>query len=62
MMIPDQRGETYMAVEPDEAAETTLKEGRFDEVKKYPLGPGFRVHTEVFRNRRGQGPPPPRWA
>jgi len=23
-----------MAVEPDEAAETTLKEGRFDEVKK----------------------------
>ncbi len=40
MMIPDERGEKYMAVEPDEAAETTLKEGRFDEVKKYPLGQG----------------------
>jgi hypothetical protein len=26
-MIPDQRGETYMAVEPDEAAETTRKAG-----------------------------------
>jgi hypothetical protein len=40
MLIPDERGEKYMAVEPDEAAETTLKEGRFDEVKRYPLGQG----------------------
>jgi anaerobic selenocysteine-containing dehydrogenase len=36
MVIPDKRGEKYMAVEPDVAAEATIKQGRFDELKKYP--------------------------
>lgn len=61
MMIPDKRGEKYMAVEPDDAAETTLKQGRFDELKKYPLGHGSGVYTQAFANlAEGKGPYAPR--
>jgi thiosulfate reductase/polysulfide reductase chain A len=61
MMIPDKRGEKYMAVEPDEAAETTIKQGRFDELKKYPLGHGSGVYTQAFANlAEGKGPYVPR--
>jgi anaerobic selenocysteine-containing dehydrogenase len=36
MVIPDKREEKYMAVEPNVAAEATIKQGRFDELKKHP--------------------------
>jgi thiosulfate reductase/polysulfide reductase chain A len=61
MMIPDKRGEKYMAVEPDDVAETTLKQGRFDELKKYPLGHGSGVYTQAFANlAEGKGPYAPK--
>jgi thiosulfate reductase/polysulfide reductase chain A len=61
MMIPDKRGEKHMAVEPDDAAEATLKQGRFDELKKYPLGHGSGVYTQAFANlAEGKGPYTPK--
>ena len=61
MMIPDKRGEKYMAVEPGDVAETTLKQGRFDELKKYPLGHASGVYTQAFANlAEGKGPYAPK--
>jgi thiosulfate reductase/polysulfide reductase chain A len=61
MVIPDKRGEKYMAVEPDEAAQATLQQGRFDELKKYPLGHGSGVYTQAFENlAEGKGPYTPK--
>ena len=63
MMIPDKRGEKYMAVEPDDAAEATLKQPRFDELKKYPLGHNSGVYSQISRTSpRARDPTPPRWA
>jgi thiosulfate reductase/polysulfide reductase chain A len=57
MIIPDKRGNKHMPVEPDEAAEATLKQPRFDELKKYPLGHGSGVYTQTFANlAEGKGP------
>ncbi len=61
MIIPDKRGEKYMPVEPDEAAEAALKRGRFDELTKYPLGHGSGVYTQAFANlAEGKGPYQPK--
>jgi thiosulfate reductase/polysulfide reductase chain A len=61
MMMPDKRGNKHAAVEPDEAAAATLKQPRFDELKKYPLGHGSGVYTQAFTNLAdGKGPYQPR--
>jgi len=61
MVIPDKRGNKHMPVEPAEAAETTLKQPRFDELKKYPLGHGSGVYTQAFANlAEGKGPYQPK--
>jgi thiosulfate reductase / polysulfide reductase chain A len=57
MMIPDKRGNKHIEVEADETAAGTLKQPRFDEVKKYPLGHGSGVYTQAFANlAEGKGP------
>jgi thiosulfate reductase/polysulfide reductase chain A len=57
MMIPDKRGNKHAEVEPDDPAAATLKQGRFDELKKYPLGHGSGVYTQAFANLAdGKGP------
>jgi thiosulfate reductase/polysulfide reductase chain A len=61
MVIPDKRGNKHMAVEPDETAAATLKQPRFDEKGKYPLGHGSGVYTQSFANLAdGKGPYQPR--
>ncbi|MBI4409283.1 MAG: molybdopterin-dependent oxidoreductase [Gemmatimonadetes bacterium] len=57
MVIPDKRGEKHTEVEPDERAEHTLKQARFDELEKYPLGHKSGVYTRLFSNlAEGGGP------
>ncbi len=61
MIIPDKRGEKHMPVDPDEVAEAASKHGRFDELKKYPLGHGSGVYTQAFANlAEGKGPYQPK--
>ena len=61
MVIPDKRGNKHIEVEPDETAAVTLKQPRFDELKKYPLGHGSGVYTEAFTNlAEGKGPYTPK--
>ena len=51
---PRQAGEKYMAVEPEDAAEATLKQGRFDAPASTPRP--SRISP------RARDPTPPRWA
>jgi thiosulfate reductase/polysulfide reductase chain A len=61
MIVPDKRGNKHMPVDPDGTAEATLKQPRFDELKKYPLGHGSGVYTQAFANlAEGKGPYQPR--
>ncbi len=61
MIIPDKRGNKHSAVEPDETAAATLKQPRFDELGKYPLGHGSGVYTQAFTNlAEGKGPYQPK--
>jgi thiosulfate reductase/polysulfide reductase chain A len=63
MIVPDKRGGKHAAVEPDDTAAATLKQPRFDELKKYPLGHGSGVYTESFTNLvNGTGPYQPKMA
>ncbi len=63
MVIPDKRGEKFMPIEPDESAGSTIKHGRFDELKRYPLGHGSGVYTQAFENLAGgKGPYQPKMA
>ena len=63
MMIPDKRGGKHAAVEPDETAAATLKQPRFDELGKYPLGHGSGVYTQSFTNlAEDKGPYQPKMA
>lgn len=63
MVIPDKRGNKHAAVEPDETAAATLKQPRFDELKRYPLGHGSGVYTQSFTNlAEGKGPYQPKMA
>jgi thiosulfate reductase/polysulfide reductase chain A len=63
MIVPDKRGGKHAAVEPDDTASATLKQPRFDELKKYPLGHGSGVYTASFMNlASGQGPYQPKMA
>jgi len=61
MVIPDKRGNKHLPVEPDETAAATLKQPRFDEKGKYPLGHGSGVYTQSFTNLAdGKGPYQPK--
>ncbi|MBI4611148.1 MAG: molybdopterin-dependent oxidoreductase [Candidatus Rokubacteria bacterium] len=61
MLIPDKRGNKHAAVEPDATAGATLKQPRFDELPKYPLGHGSGVYTQSFVNlAEGKGPYAPK--
>ncbi len=63
MIIPDKRGEKFMPIEPGETVEATIKQDRFDELKKYPLGHGSGVYTQAFENlATGKGPYQPKMA
>ena len=63
MIVPDKRGGAHAAVEPDDTAAATLKQPRFDELKKYPLGHGSGVYTESFMNLvNGKGAYQPKMA
>ena len=61
MMIPDKRGNRHASVEADATAAVTLKQPRFDEIGKYPLGHGSGVYTQAFENLvKGAGPYQPK--
>lgn len=61
MMIPDKRGNKHSPVAPDEAAAVTLKQPRFDELARYPLGHKSGVYCQMFSNlAEGKGPYQPK--
>ncbi|MBI3779736.1 MAG: molybdopterin-dependent oxidoreductase [candidate division NC10 bacterium] len=61
MVMPDKQGNKHGEVEPDEKAEATSKQPRFDEVEKYPLGHKSGVYTQCFANlSEGKGPYQPK--
>ena len=63
MLVPDRRGNRHAPVTPDDAAATTLKQPRFDELEKYPLGHSSGVYTRAFTNLAdGTGPYQPKMA
>jgi thiosulfate reductase/polysulfide reductase chain A len=50
MIIPGNKGNKHIEVEPDAIAEKTLKMPRFDELHKFPLGHKSGVYTQMFNN------------
>ncbi len=61
LIIPDTRGNKHVEIEPDASAAVTLKQPRFDELDKYPLGHKSGVYCRMFANlAEGQGPYQPR--
>jgi thiosulfate reductase/polysulfide reductase chain A len=61
MLVPDNRGNAHVAVQPDATAAGTLREPRFDELERYPLGHKSGVYTRAFTNlAEGTGPYRPR--
>jgi thiosulfate reductase/polysulfide reductase chain A len=57
LILPDKKGEKHIEVQPDEQAEATLKQPRFDELDKYPLGHKSGVYCQMFENlAEGKGP------
>jgi thiosulfate reductase/polysulfide reductase chain A len=50
MVIPARSGPKHAAVTPDDTAAATLKQPRFDELEKYPLGHSSGVYTQAFTN------------
>lgn len=64
LLIPDKKGNKHIHVHPDETAEKTLKEKRFDQLKDlYPYGHKSGVYCQSFSNlAEGKGPYKPRMA
>lgn len=61
LMIPDTRGNTHIELEPDATAAVTLKQPRFDELERYPLGHKSGVYCQMFANlAEGKGPYTPK--
>ena len=57
LMLPDRRGEKHFELDPNEGAAATLKQSRFDELSKYPLGHSSGVYCQMFENlAEGKGP------
>jgi len=64
LLIPDKKGNKHIEVHPDETAQKTLQEKRFDELKeKYPFGHSSGVYCQSFSNlAEGKGPYKPKIA
>jgi len=61
LVIPDKRGNAHAEVEPDEQAQATLKNKRFDGVDELPFGHSSGVYGSGFqRLLEGNGPYQPR--
>jgi thiosulfate reductase/polysulfide reductase chain A len=61
LMLPDKKGNKHAEVEPEETARKTLKQPRFDELERYPLGHKSGVYCQMFENlAEGKGPYAPR--
>jgi len=57
LIIPDKQGNKHIELDPDERAAATLKQPRFDELNRYPLGHKSGVYTQLFSNlAQGTGP------
>jgi thiosulfate reductase/polysulfide reductase chain A len=50
LVTPDKRGNKHIELEADATAAATLKEQRFDELEKYPLGHKSGVYCRTFSN------------
>lgn len=64
LLIPDKKGNKHIHVHPDELAEKTFKEKRFDQLKDlYPFGHSSGVYCQSFSNlAEGKGPYKPKMA
>ncbi len=61
MLIPDRRGERHVPVEPAADAIASLRQPRYDELPRYPLGHNSGVYTQTFSNlAEGKGPYQPK--
>lgn len=61
LINPDKRGNKHIELEADEQAAVTLKQPRFDELNKYPLGHKSGVYCQLFSNlAEGKGPYKPK--
>ncbi|MBI3688333.1 MAG: molybdopterin-dependent oxidoreductase, partial [Actinobacteria bacterium] len=61
MVIPDRKGSKHIDVAPEVQAKATLKQPRFDELTRYPLGHKSGVYTQMFANlAEGKGPYQPK--
>ncbi|MEP0766103.1 MAG: molybdopterin-dependent oxidoreductase [Fimbriimonadia bacterium] len=61
LLIPDKRGEKHVEVEPDEIAERSLEQPRFDGLEDFPFGHKSGVYGRCFeRLLTGQGPYTPK--
>lgn len=57
LILPNTGGNKHIEIEPSEFAEKTLKQPRFDELNKFPLGHKSGVYTQMFNNIiNGKGP------
>jgi thiosulfate reductase/polysulfide reductase chain A len=57
MILPDRKGEKHVDLKPDPTAVETLKQPRFDELERYPLGHSSGVYCQMFENlAQGKGP------
>lgn len=57
MIIPDRKGNAYAAAKPGAEAAKSLKQPRFDQLERYPLGHSSGVYTQTFTNlAEGKGP------
>ncbi len=57
LILPNKTGNKHVAIEAEEFAKETLKNLRFDELHKYPLGHKSGVYTQMFNNIvEGKGP------
>lgn len=50
MILPSRSGGKHADVHADDTAAATLKQPRFDELSKYPLGHSSGVYTQMFAN------------
>jgi thiosulfate reductase/polysulfide reductase chain A len=61
LILPEQRGNKHIDLEPDEEAAATLRQPRFDELQRYPLGHKSGVYCQLFENlAAGRGPYQPK--
>jgi thiosulfate reductase/polysulfide reductase chain A len=63
MIMPDRKGGKHVDLKPDPAVAETLKQPRFDELERYPLGHSSGVYCQTFENlAQEKGPYTPKMA